>query len=243
MIATHFPVPRREADEVGLEIELATMEVLAAIRYPLTISGRMILKGDFAALVPGARPTSNYIQWHLYCIPVVERKLMGEQGRRLGVAHIHVDDSYPTPTLNYMEASGAFIGYNGDVRIHLESQDSGHEVLQPSGSPKEGKWVAISKEVSPTVGNSHVATANLAAKATFRKGLQANVKISKIRVSDLLRHAKDTPALICGINPDLRCTAALVPEICIVLELAYAWASLQPDKEIIMKNVSFTAPA
>lgn len=168
---------------------------------------------------------------------------MGKQGERLEVTPIHVEDSYPFLSLEEMEACRTFIGYNEDVRIHLGSQDSGHEWLQSSRAPKEGKWVAISSEFSPTVGNSRVLNANLAAKITLRDGLQANVAISRIRIQDLLRHAQNKPALICGITPDRGYTAAMVPETCIVLELAYARATLQCDKATIMKNALFRASA
>jgi hypothetical protein len=63
VIARGFPTPPREHNEVGLELPLELMAVLAGVRYAVEYESGLLLKVPLALCVPVKRH-KNSIQWH-----------------------------------------------------------------------------------------------------------------------------------------------------------------------------------
>jgi hypothetical protein len=55
VIARSFPIPLRENNEVGLELPLELMAVLAGVRYAVEYDGGLLLKGPASLCVPVKR--------------------------------------------------------------------------------------------------------------------------------------------------------------------------------------------
>jgi len=63
VIARGFPTPLRENNEIGLELPLELMAVLAGVRYAVEYDGGLLLKGPASLCVPVKRQGDS-IQWH-----------------------------------------------------------------------------------------------------------------------------------------------------------------------------------
>lgn len=66
VIVTGYTIPRRSISNIGLEISLDTLAILAGTRYINTFNNRLCIKGFSTMLVP-TRHSNDILLWHLFC--------------------------------------------------------------------------------------------------------------------------------------------------------------------------------
>ncbi|MCJ1269118.1 hypothetical protein MMC22_009007 [Lobaria immixta] len=231
VIAHGFPVPPRH-EERGIELSFEVMITLAGVIYPLEYDDGMVLKGPSTILIPTALvpltpvPTarlSNSVQWHL---------ISGVPDKRLTLNCIadHVSDSDWFKTYDYdlLRTARTFLGYCKKAEIHLGISKSSYGNIERSNAKYERPRLEISRKISLPVGISFMGVqAAISPSIIFPKGLQVTTRPGSLSFNNQLNRARHQPLLLYDTE-DKR--GWLVPELSVILHIALAWASKQPDR-------------
>lgn len=117
VVASGFPIARREQVAIGLEISLEIMAALAQIPLATCFRGGYVLKGRSLAFVP-VRRGPNFIQWHLF------NKVGGR------ISYHELDANFPDRlSAQELDEDGllttrSFLGWCAESSCHLGSYSS-----------------------------------------------------------------------------------------------------------------------
>ena len=220
VIARGFTIPNRES-EIGVEIPFEVMMSLACILYPLDYHGGTILRGVKLTLVPTAHYTGS-VQWH--CISSEQDSYLPRASQVMK----QLPEWFKTNDFELLQNARTFLGYCRIAEIHLGTSGTDYKSIQKSDAKSERTRALWSREFSATVGTSAkgIITATLSPKVTFSRRLRATTKQLDLFFQDRVLRARDQPSILYDVEKK---TGWLVPELSVVLHIAHAWASQQPD--------------
>lgn len=220
VMARGFATPDREK-EVGIELPFDVMTSLACILYPMEYHEGVILRGISLTLVPTAYHSGS-VQWH--CVS-------SEQKSRLPRADEvmkQIAEWFETSDLGLLSTARTFLGYCSKAEIHLGTKDIDYKSIQSSGATSERTGVGLSGELPTSLGFSFkgFVTATLSPKFVLTRGLRTTITTAETIIEDRLLDAVDQPLLLYNVDKK---QGWLVPELSVILHMAHAWASRQPD--------------
>lgn len=229
VIAHDFPVPPRREEIIGIELPFEAMVALARVIYPMEYYDSIVLKGPSTILIPTAR-FSDSVQWHFISDGPDKRLTMNS------IADHHVSDWFKTCDFDLLRTARTFLGYCKTAEIHLGTSDSSYESVEKSNAKSERPGLETSRKSSLSLGSEFLGffTLNVNQKFTLSKSLQAMTKVKNTFLEDRLLQARDQPLLLYDTG-DKR--GWLVPELSVILHIALAWASRQPDRSDIINCI------
>lgn len=232
ILADGFEIPPR-GDELSVELPFDMMRFLSLSSYLVNCGEVVIMKGNDTALIPVSHNATGSTQWHfldnhglddLQSWSAIEKSTSGLP---------------PSDSMGSLAKRRAFVGYFPKAEIQLGTKDSGYEQIQISGAEYDDrKEIILENEVTPQLGGSAMGffSAQVSGKVTLYRAASHRLRGAHNRVYDKFRNAKDNPLLLFDVGTK---RGWLVPEICVILHLALAWASLQYSPEEVLANMPF----